>query len=161
MKHITVAMEEISEASQETSKIIKTINEIAFQTNLLALNAAVEAARAGEAGAGFAVVAEEVRNLALRSATAANETSKLLQDTIDKVEGGSTLVSQAQDNFSDVTQNMAKVAQLISEITNASREQASGIDQISSTTTNLDMITQETVQNANDLLDTMLKFKVR
>jgi methyl-accepting chemotaxis protein len=92
MKEMTVSMKEISTASEETSKIIKTIDEIAFQTNLLALNAAVEAARAGEAGAGFAVVAEEVRNLAMRSADAAKSTAELIEGTVKKVSDGTQLV---------------------------------------------------------------------
>ena len=89
MTELTQSMDDISKASDETSKIIKTIDEIAFQTNLLALNAAVEAARAGEAGAGFAVVADEVRNLAMRAAEAAKNTSALIEGTVKKVKEGS------------------------------------------------------------------------
>ena len=100
MNDVTSSMEEITQASEETGKIIKTIDEIAFQTNLLALNAAVEAARAGEAGAGFAVVANEVRNLAMRAAEAAKTTSGLIRKTVDKVNSGSKLLEGAASAFS-------------------------------------------------------------
>jgi methyl-accepting chemotaxis protein len=96
MKEMTVSMADITKSGQETGKIVKTIDEIAFQTNLLALNAAVEAARAGEAGQGFAVVAEEVRNLAMRAAEAAKNTAALLEQTGKKIEGGSALVVRSK-----------------------------------------------------------------
>ena len=99
MQSLTVSMAEISTASEETSKIIKTIDEIAFQTNLLALNAAVEAARAGEAGAGFAVVADEVRNLAMRAAEAARNTATLIESTVAKVHEGAALVDGTNASF--------------------------------------------------------------
>ncbi len=99
MTELTTSMAHISQASEETSKIIKTIDEIAFQTNLLALNAAVEAARAGEAGAGFAVVADEVRNLAMRAADAAKNTADLIEGTVKKVSDGSDLVTKTNDAF--------------------------------------------------------------
>ncbi|MEA1969796.1 MAG: methyl-accepting chemotaxis protein, partial [Thermodesulfobacteriota bacterium] len=130
MDQLTHSMEEISKASEETSKIIKTIDEIAFQTNLLALNAAVEAARAGEAGAGFAVVAEEVRNLALRSADAAKNTAVLIEDTVKKVSDGSQIVSATNDAFGKVADSTGKVGELVAEVTEASKEQSNGIDQV-------------------------------
>ncbi|MCK5194588.1 MAG: methyl-accepting chemotaxis protein, partial [Desulfobulbaceae bacterium] len=99
MEELIISMDDISKASEETSKIIKTIDEIAFQTNLLALNAAVEAARAGEAGAGFAVVAEEVRNLALRSTEAAKNTAGLIESTIEKVKKGGTIAGSSNETF--------------------------------------------------------------
>jgi len=108
MGKLTQSMEDISKASDETSKIIKTIDEIAFQTNLLALNAAVEAARAGEAGAGFAVVADEVRNLAMRAAEAAKNTAELIEGTVKKVNDGSSLVSTTNEAFGQVAQSSAK-----------------------------------------------------
>jgi methyl-accepting chemotaxis protein len=161
MSKLTTAMENISVASQDTSKIIKNIDEIAFQTNLLALNAAVEAARAGEAGAGFAVVAEEVRNLAMRSAESAKDTSELIEETITRVDGGSQLVEKAQNQFLKVTEKMGAVANLIKEINNASQEQSIGIAQISSTVSDLDANTQSTAENASELFNSMNKFNVR
>ena len=110
MGRLTESMGEITRASEETSKIIKTIDEIAFQTNLLALNAAVEAARAGEAGAGFAVVADEVRNLAMRAADAAKNTANLIEGTVKKVKDGSDLVSQTNEAFQQVAGSSAKAA---------------------------------------------------
>ncbi len=109
MKDLTSSMGDISKASEETSKIVKTIDEIAFQTNLLALNAAVEAARAGEAGAGFAVVDDEVRNLALRAAEAAKSTADLIDGTIQKVNRGSGLVEQSSTNFAEVAESASRV----------------------------------------------------
>ncbi|MEN6621777.1 MAG: methyl-accepting chemotaxis protein, partial [Smithella sp.] len=129
MASLTSSMKEISVASEETSKIVKTIDEIAFQTNLLALNAAVEAARAGEAGAGFAVVAEEVRNLAMRSADAAKNTSGLIEGTVNKIKDGSDLVTKTNEAFAEVAGSTSKVAELVGEIAAASQEQAQGIDQ--------------------------------
>ena len=116
MKELISSMGEISTASEETSKIIKTIDEIAFQTNLLALNAAVEAARAGEAGAGFAVVADEVRNLAMRAAEAAKNTAGLIEGTVAKVKEGSGLVDRTNEAFSRVSLSAAKVGELVAEI---------------------------------------------
>jgi methyl-accepting chemotaxis protein len=143
-------MKEITAASEETSKIIKTIDEIAFQTNLLALNAAVEAARAGEAGAGFAVVAEEVRNLAMRAADAAKNTSGLIEGTVKKIKDGSDLVLKANEAFAEVAVNSSKVGELVGEIAAASQEQAQGIDQINKAVTEMDKVTQQTAANAEE-----------
>jgi methyl-accepting chemotaxis protein len=150
MGHLTSSMREITVASEETSKIIKTIDEIAFQTNLLALNAAVEAARAGEAGAGFAVVAEEVRNLAMRAAEAAKNTSGLIEGTVRKIREGSELVGKTSEAFSEVAVNAAKVGELVGEIAAASSEQAQGIDQINKAVTEMDKVTQQTAANAEE-----------
>jgi methyl-accepting chemotaxis protein len=150
MTELTQSMEDISKASDETSKIIKTIDEIAFQTNLLALNAAVEAARAGEAGAGFAVVANEVRNLAMRAAEAAKNTSVLIEGTVKKVKEGSELVERTNGAFSEVSKSAAKVADLVSEIAAASSEQAQGIDQINKAVAEMDKVTQQTAANAEE-----------
>jgi methyl-accepting chemotaxis protein len=150
MKDLTHAMNEISSASEQTSKIIKTIDEIAFQTNLLALNAAVEAARAGESGAGFAVVAEEVRNLAMRSAEAAKNTSSLIEDTVNKIKSGSGIVTKTNQDFNEVTDSAGKISELITEIAAASREQAQGISQISNTVTELDKIVQSNASSAEE-----------
>ncbi len=150
MGELTRSMQEISKASEETSKIIKTIDEIAFQTNLLALNAAVEAARAGEAGAGFAVVADEVRNLAMRAATAAKDTAQLIEGTVKKVNDGSHLVSTTNEAFSKVAESAGKVGTLIAEISQASKEQSNGIDQVNLAITEMDKVVQQNAANAEE-----------
>lgn len=150
MEQLSESMEEIHLASEETSKIIKTIDEIAFQTNLLALNAAVEAARAGEAGAGFAVVADEVRNLAIRAADAAKNTADLIESTVKKVKGGAELTTRTVEDFNEVTQSSAKVAQLIGEIAAASSEQAQGVEQVNLAISEMDKVTQRNAANAEE-----------
>ncbi|MDD3581894.1 MAG: methyl-accepting chemotaxis protein [Desulfobacca sp.] len=150
MQELTKSMGEISTASEDTAKIIKTIDEIAFQTNLLALNAAVEAARAGEAGAGFAVVADEVRNLAMRSAEAAKNTANLIEDTVTKVKKGSELVEKCGDGFSKVSDNATKMKELVAEIAAASHEQAQGIDQINKAVNEMDKVVQQNAANAEE-----------
>jgi len=150
MDHLIISMEDISKASEETSKIIKTIDEIAFQTNLLALNAAVEAARAGEAGAGFAVVADEVRNLAMRAADAAKDTAELIDGTVNKVSNGSELVTTTNDAFSQVAESAAKVGDLVAEISEASKEQSNGIEQVNLAITEMDKVVQQNAANAEE-----------
>ena len=150
MDDLTNSMEDISAASTETSKIIKTIDEIAFQTNLLALNAAVEAARAGEAGAGFAVVAEEVRNLAIRSADAAKNTAGLIEGTVKKIDKGKEIVTRANEAFEKVTQSSFKVAELVSEIAAASNEQAQGIDQVNKAVSEMDLVVQRNAAGSQE-----------
>ena len=150
MDQLIASMEDISKASEETQKIIKTIDEIAFQTNLLALNAAVEAARAGEAGAGFAVVAEEVRNLAMRSADAAKNTAELIEGTVKKVNDGSKLVTTTNDAFSQVAQSSAKVGDLVAEISGASKEQSAGIEQVNIAISEMDKVVQQNAANAEE-----------
>jgi methyl-accepting chemotaxis protein len=147
---LTKSMKEITAASEETSKIIKTIDEIAFQTNLLALNAAVEAARAGEAGAGFAVVAEEVRNLAIRAADAAKNTSGLIEGTVRKIKEGSALVVTTNEAFVEVSASASKVGELVGEIAAASQEQSQGIDQINKAVAEMDKVTQATAATAEE-----------
>ena len=150
MTDLITSMAEITKASEETSKIIKTIDEIAFQTNLLALNAAVEAARAGEAGAGFAVVADEVRNLALRAADAAKNTAALIEDTVKKINEGSTIVNETNEAFSEVAESAKKVGELVNEIAAASNEQAEGIEQVNKATVEMDKVTQQNAANAEE-----------
>ncbi len=150
MARVIEAMKEISTSGSEIAKIIGTIDEIAFQTNLLALNAAVEAARAGEAGAGFAVVAEEVRNLATRSAEAAKNTADLIAATIGNIDSGSEMVSLTAQNFQTVETHAAKVAQLLTEVAQASREQSQGIGQINHSMQTMDEITRSNASAATE-----------
>jgi len=150
MGQLTRSIEEISGASEETSKIVKTIDGIAFQTNLLALNAAVEAARAGEAGAGFAVVAAEVRNLALRAAQAAKNTSVLIEGTLVKVKEGASLVTTTNEKFAEVSESTGRVEKLVAEIAAASQQQAQGIGQISKALAEIDRVVQQVASKAEE-----------
>jgi len=150
MGGLTASMAEISKASEETSKIIKTIDEIAFQTNLLALNAAVEAARAGEAGAGFAVVADEVRNLAMRAADAAKNTANLIEGTVAKIKEGSEIVGKTGTEFLQVAASAEKMSGLVGEIAAASNEQAQGIEQINKAVSEMDKVVQQNAANAEE-----------
>ncbi len=150
MNELTTSMEDISRTSEETSKIIKTIDEIAFQTNLLALNAAVEAARAGEAGAGFAVVADEVRNLAMRAAEAARNTADLIQGIVTKVHEGSALLTITNEAFTQVDGSTKKVSELVGEISAASGEQADGIKKVNNAVAQMNKVVQENAASAEE-----------
>ena len=150
MHQLTDSMESISKASEETSKIIRTIDEIAFQTNLLALNAAVEAARAGEAGAGFAVVADEVRNLAMRAAEAAKNTTDLIEDTSQKITEGSQLAENTNGAFKKVAESADQVVELVEKIAEGSSEQAHGIVKISKAVGEMDEIVQHNAAGAEE-----------
>ena len=150
MDDLTRSMKEVSMASEETAKIIKTIDEIAFQTNLLALNAAVEAARAGEAGAGFAVVADEVRSLAIRAAEAAKNTANLIEGTVTKVKDGSELVTKTEEAFSQAAASAVRVKELVAEIAAASNEQAQGVDQINRAVSEMDRVVQHNAANSEE-----------
>lgn len=159
MTGLTQSMKEITKASEQTQKIVKSIDEIAFQTNLLALNASVEAARAGEAGAGFAVVADEVRNLAMRATESARGSSNMIGDIVNKVKNGESLVSITSTAFNQVTASSNKVVQLMSEIAAASQEQSQGVDQVNRAIAEMSITTQQTSGNAENLSSIMSKFK--
>jgi methyl-accepting chemotaxis protein len=150
MGRLTDAIGNIKHSSDETARILKTIDEIAFQTNLLALNAAVEAARAGDAGKGFAVVAEEVRNLAQRSAEAAKNTAGLIDEAQINADSGVTLVTEAADFLKDIETNVGSVKELIAQVATASDEQAIGINEITTAVDQLDNVTQANAANSEE-----------
>ncbi len=147
------AMTEIRDSSEKVGGILKTIEEIAFQTNLLALNAAVEAARAGEAGKGFAVVAEEVRNLAQRSGNAVKDTSSLIKGTVEKVTNGVAISNEICERFNAITCSTDDTVRMLNEIKTAAGEQAIGLDQISTSITQIDAVNQANARTAGDSSD--------
>jgi methyl-accepting chemotaxis protein len=143
-------IDQIYTAGEKTAKIIRTIDEIAFQTNLLALNAAVEAARAGEAGSGFAVVAEEVRHLAQRSAASAKETEQLIGESLQAIREGHELVQKSLDEFYRMGDDAKQVSELFAVISVASREQAQRIDQINQAIADINRVTQQNAASAEE-----------
>ncbi|MCL2077727.1 MAG: methyl-accepting chemotaxis protein [Oscillospiraceae bacterium] len=145
MDEMMEAVRDINTASQNISKVIKVIDDIAFQTNILALNAAVEAARAGQHGKGFAVVAEEVRNLAAKSAEAAKETGDMIQNSMEKAELGSRIASETAVSFTEISQGINESSQIVSEIAKSSKEQSMGISQIN---IGIDQVAQVVQQNS-------------
>ncbi|CAG7857362.1 partial Methyl-accepting chemotaxis protein II, partial [biofilm metagenome] len=167
-------MNSINESARKIVDIISVIDGIALQTNILALNAAVEAARAGEQGRGFAVVASEVRNLAQRSAAAAKEIKALIGDSVEKVENGSKLVSEAGKTMDEIVSSVKRVTGIMADIAAASAEQSSGIDQVNHAVTQMDEVTQQNAalveeaaaaaesleEQAQTLAETVAKFRL-
>jgi methyl-accepting chemotaxis protein len=150
MSEMTRAMAAIGDSSAEVAKIVKNIDEIAFQTNILALNAAVEAARAGEAGAGFAVVAEEVRSLAQRSATAAKETADKIEIAITNSRKGSECTAKVEESLAHIAERVTSTDSLVAEIATAARDQAQGIEQINTAIAQLDKVSQSNSASAEE-----------
>jgi methyl-accepting chemotaxis protein len=150
MARMSRSINKIKESSDQTAKIIKTIDEIAMQTNLLALNAAVEAARAGEAGRGFAVVAEEVRNLAQRSAQAAKNTADMIGESVKNAEEGVKISDEVSASFDKIAQSSKKVNDLIAEIAAASKKQSAGIKEVNDAVGQMDKVTQQNAANAEE-----------
>lgn len=173
--NVVTTMSAINESARKIEDIITVIDGIAFQTNILALNAAVEAARAGEQGRGFAVVAGEVRNLAQRSASAAKEIKELITDSVSKTAEGTKLVESAGATMQEIVTSVQRVTDIMSEITAASAEQSSGIDQVNGAITNMDEVTQQNaalveeaaaaaeslVEQAGNLMDSVNRYRLR
>lgn len=153
IEKLNSAMHEIKNSSKKMEEIINVIDDIAFQTNLLALNAAVEAARAGEQGKGFAVVAEAVRNLAMRSASAAKEINVMIKDSVEKIEDGSEIAENFRKSLKEIVSTVKTISEINSEIASASTEQATGIRQISAAMDSLDTSSQEFAAATNQVSD--------
>ena len=150
MQRMTGAIEKIKDSSDETARIIKTIDEIAFQTNLLALNAAVEAARAGDAGKGFAVVAEEVRNLAQRSADAAKDTSALIDQSQENANGGVDVTKEVTGIPGEIVTGISRVSELVDAVSTSNEEQSRSVGEINRAVAQLDQVTQSNAANAEE-----------
>lgn len=151
MQQLVERMQRIAQSAEKMTEMISVIDGIAFQTNILALNASVEAARAGEHGRGFAVVASEVRNLAGRSADAAQEIRKMIDSTTQEVSGGRSAVEQAERAIEEVSQQVSRVSELMESISTASSEQSSGIGQINSAIAEMDLVTQQNASKVQSI----------
>ncbi|UYO75584.1 methyl-accepting chemotaxis protein [Halomonas qinghailakensis] len=174
VRQVVTTMNELNKSSQEIAGIISTIDAIAFQTNILALNASVEAARAGEHGRGFAVVAEEVRNLAQRSADAAREINDLISNNLERVNNGNARAEEASRSTENIVAAIGRVTRIMQEISHASAEQSTGVQEVGQAITEMDQVTQQNAalveesanaanhlrQNAHQLLDAMSVFKL-
>ena len=161
LRNADQSMKEISSCGEDTAKIVKTIDEIAFQINLLALNAAVEAARAGEAGAGFAIVAEEVRTLAIRSAEAAKDTSELIGTTLKHIQEGADILKETLDEFYKMGEEGGKTMTFLNEIKAASNEQSGGIEQVNIGVQEMEKVTQKTAASAEESASASEEMKVQ
>jgi methyl-accepting chemotaxis protein len=150
MQRLSAAIATIKDSSDQTAKIVKTIDEIAFQTNLLALNAAVEAARAGDAGRGFAVVAEEVRSLAIRSAEAAKTTANLIEESVQSTASGVALNAEVSERLTEIDRHVSQVSVVISEIATAGESQSQSVKHINVAVTELNEVTQQVAANAEE-----------
>ncbi|MCL6589453.1 MAG: cache domain-containing protein [Firmicutes bacterium] len=150
MQEMITSMAELKKSSTQIAKIIKVIDDIAFQTNILALNAAIEAARAGEAGMGFAVVAEEVRNLAQRSAQAAKDTTAIIESNIDLSDKGTQVVEMVKASLAEIALQIKKVSELMEEIAAASQEQYQGIAQVNQALAQVETVTQQNSSTADE-----------
>jgi methyl-accepting chemotaxis protein len=150
MVQLTSSMTEIASANDDTQKIIKTIDEVAFQTRLLALNAAVEAARAGDAGAGFAVVAEEVKRLATRAAGAAGDTAELIENTTRRVKEGYAMVVRTEEEFDEVARSVASCRELVGEIAEDAGEQSEGIGRVNASVAEMDQVVQQNAAHSEE-----------
>jgi methyl-accepting chemotaxis protein len=154
MQRLSQAMHTIQTSSQETAKIIKSIDEIAFQTNLLALNAAIEAARAGDAGRGFAVVADEVRNLAIRSADAARNTARMIAEAGQNTSTGVSITQEVLAHLAEIGDRVIRVHTVMEDIVTASEQQKLGVEQISNAVGQLNQVTQQTAANSEETAST-------